>query len=145
MLHLKACISILLRILILIPTRQFGDPSNLMDYKGPREYNDLKAFADENLKPMCSVDNIDLCDSDKKELIEKYLKMPDEELEKLYEEEAAKITQLQEKFDEDLEKLQETFDELENDMASAMDEVKRNGLSMMKTILKSKEAPTAAV
>lgn len=116
-----------------------------MDYQGPREYDALKSFADENLKPTCSVDNIDLCDSDKKKLIETYLNMPDAELEKLYDEEEAKLTELQEKFDEDLEKLQETFNEIENDMISAMEEVKRNGLSMMKTILKSKEASIAAM
>ena len=44
-------------------------------YNGGRSYDDLKAFADENLKPLCSVANIDLCDNDKKAEIKKYQSM----------------------------------------------------------------------
>ena len=54
------------------PTLKWGDPSDLQDYTGGRSYDDLKAFADENLKPLCSVTNIDLCDNDKKAEIKKY-------------------------------------------------------------------------
>lgn len=113
----------------------------MQDYQGPREYDELKAFADENLKLMCSVENIDLCEGEKKELIQKYLKMSEDELEKLIEAEQNKIADLQATFDAGLEKLQETYEELQNEMQASMDEVKKNGLSMMKSILKSKGAP----
>merc|ERR1712185_567304 len=52
------------------PTIKWGDPSALEDYQGGRTYDALKKFADENLKPMCSPANIDLCDGDKKKEIE---------------------------------------------------------------------------
>jgi thiol-disulfide isomerase/thioredoxin len=32
------------------PTLKWGDPSDLQDYNGGRSYEDLKQFADENLK-----------------------------------------------------------------------------------------------
>ena len=51
------------------PTIKWGDPSALEDYQGGRDFDGLKKFADENLKPMCSPSNIDLCDDDKKKQI----------------------------------------------------------------------------
>merc|ERR1712086_753941 len=53
------------------PTLKWGDPSNLEDYKGGRDYKSLEKFAKENLKPICSPSNIDLCDDEKKAEIEK--------------------------------------------------------------------------
>ena len=53
------------------PTIKWGDPSALEDYQGGRDFDALKKFADENLKPMCSPSNIDLCDDDKKAEIKK--------------------------------------------------------------------------
>jgi len=112
----------------------------LQDYNGPREYADLKAFADENLKPLCSVDNLDLCEGEKKELIEKYLKMSEEELEKLVQTEEERIEELNKNFEAELEKLQEAYQQLLSEMDETTNAVKKGGLSMMKSVLKSKEA-----
>merc|ERR1711978_551447 len=62
------------------PTIKYGDPSALEDYKGGRDFDALKKFADENLKPMCSPTNIDLCDDDKKAEIAKLQEMSDDDL-----------------------------------------------------------------
>merc|ERR1712146_63130 len=51
------------------PTIKWGDASNLEDYQGGRTYDDLKKFAKENLKPICSPKNPDLCDDAKKKEI----------------------------------------------------------------------------
>merc|ERR1719424_732209 len=48
------------------PTIKWGDPSNLEAYEGGRDYEALKKFAKESLKPMCGPANIDLCDDEKK-------------------------------------------------------------------------------
>merc|ERR1712193_157311 len=45
------------------PTIKYGDPSDLQDYKGGRDYKALKKHA-ESLGPTCSPSNIDLCDDD---------------------------------------------------------------------------------
>merc|ERR1712014_343214 len=54
------------------PTIKYGDPNNMEDYKGGRTYDDLKKFADENLGPSSGPNNLDLCDAEKKALIQKF-------------------------------------------------------------------------
>merc|ERR1712157_452428 len=56
------------------PTIKWGDPSNLEDYEGGRDFASLEKFAKENLKPMCSPKNIDLCDDEKKEKTQEDIK-----------------------------------------------------------------------
>merc|ERR1719399_1670339 len=53
------------------PTIKHGDPANLQDYKGGRSFADLKKFAEENLGPTCGPAHMDLCNDEKKALIEK--------------------------------------------------------------------------
>jgi hypothetical protein len=48
------------------PTIKYGDPNNLEDYKGGRDFDALKKFAEENLGPTCGPANLDLCDAEKK-------------------------------------------------------------------------------
>merc|ERR1719152_659718 len=64
------------------PTIKWGDPSALEDYEGGRDYDDLEKFANENLKPMCSPANLDLCDDDKKAAIQKFIDMSEADLDK---------------------------------------------------------------
>merc|ERR1712193_563879 len=47
------------------PSIKWGDPSALEDYQGGRTLKDLQDFAAENLKPICSPSNLDLCDDEK--------------------------------------------------------------------------------
>merc|ERR1712139_720096 len=47
------------------PTIKHGDPNNLEDYKGGRDFAALKKFAD-GLKPMGSPAKLELCDDDMK-------------------------------------------------------------------------------
>merc|ERR1719451_133384 len=53
------------------PTIKYGDPSDLQDYKGGRDFAALKKFA-EGLGPTCSPANIDLCDDANKKQIEEF-------------------------------------------------------------------------
>merc|ERR1719301_369484 len=62
------------------PTIKWGDPSALEDYQGGRDYEALKKFAKENLKPMCSPANLDLCDDEKKAKIQELQAMSPEDL-----------------------------------------------------------------
>merc|ERR1712083_307743 len=88
------------------PTIKWGDPSSLEDYQGGRDLAALKKFAEENLKPMCSPKNIDLCDDDKKAAIEKFAKMPAAELDSLISTEEKKIEDAETTFKTELDKLQ---------------------------------------
>ncbi|EED89001.1 predicted protein [Thalassiosira pseudonana CCMP1335] len=122
------------------PTLKWGDPADLQDYEGGRSYDDLKAFADANLKPLCSVKNIDLCEPEKKTLIESYLKMDKDELQSLVEKEEEKIANAESNFESELEKLQAAYEKLSTEKDQTIADVKNAGLGMMKSVLKSKDA-----
>ena len=122
------------------PTLKWGDPDDLNEYQGPRSYDALKEFADENLKPMCSVKNIDLCDDEKRALIEKYQGMSVEDLEGAVEEKMKLIDEAEETFHNEVEKLQQKYESLEMERAQAVADVKASGLGLMNSVLKSKTA-----
>ncbi|KAL7551917.1 hypothetical protein ACHAWF_015124 [Thalassiosira exigua] len=121
------------------PTLKYGDPSDLQDYQGGRSYDDLKKFAEENLKPMCSVANVDLCDADKKALIESYLAMSVDDLEKLAKEGEKKIADAESNFKAEVTKLQETYQRLTGEKEKAVADVKASGLGLVKSVLKDKK------
>merc|ERR1712014_261476 len=56
------------------PSIKYGDPDDLQDYQGGRDFDSLKKFAD-GLGPLCSPANLDLCDEEKKAKIKEYKKM----------------------------------------------------------------------
>jgi len=120
------------------PTIKWGDPSALEDYDGGREYADLKTFAEENLKPLCSVSNIDLCDADKKKQIQAYMAMPTKDLSEKAEAIEAQMKEASETFDAAVEKLQKDYEDLEKTKTAKLAELKNSGLSMMKSVLASK-------
>merc|ERR1719188_125131 len=53
------------------PTIKHGDPNDLQDYKGGRDYAALKKFAD-GLGPQCGPGKIELCDEAGKKQIEEF-------------------------------------------------------------------------
>jgi len=114
------------------PTIKWGDPAALEDYKGGRDFDSLEKFAKENLKPMCSPANIDLCEADKKADIEKFLGMAGEELDKLIAESEKKIEDAESTFKEGVQKLQDTYQELMAAKDKTQEEIKNAGLGLMK-------------
>merc|ERR1719326_1222037 len=63
------------------PTIKYGDPDDMKDYQGGRSYDDLKAFAGENLGPQCGPgENYNLCSDKVKAKIDTYSKMSVDEL-----------------------------------------------------------------
>jgi len=116
------------------PTIKWGDASNLEDYEGGREYDDLKKFAKENLKPMCSPSNLDLCDEEKKAEIAALQALPAEDLSAKIEEKKKEMTEASEYFDAEVKKLQETYQELEKEKKEKIAAVKASGLGLMQAV-----------
>merc|ERR1712238_208186 len=121
------------------PTIKFGDPSALEDYKGGRDYDALKKFADENLKPMCSPANLDLCDDDKKKEIEALMEFSEEDLNAKIAEGDAKIEEAESFFKAEVETLQASYQKLMSDKDEAIETVKNSGLGLMKSVLAAKQ------
>mmetsp|Transcript_23011 Transcript_23011/g.33965 ORF Transcript_23011/g.33965 Transcript_23011/m.33965 type:complete len:214 (+) Transcript_23011:78-719(+) len=122
------------------PTLKYGDPSDLQDYNGGRDYDSLAKFIKEELKPVCSPANIDLCDDEKKAEIEKLEKMSDADLDAAIAAEEKKVEDAESKFKEEVEKLQETYQKLQQDNEAAQEAVKAAGLGLMKSVKAAKAA-----
>jgi hypothetical protein len=116
------------------PTIKWGDVNNLENYEGGRDYDALKKFVKENLKPMCSPSNIDLCDAEKKEEIAKLQAIPAEELSTKIEEKKKEITEATEYYDAEVKKLQETYQKLETEKKDKIAAVKASGLGLMQAV-----------
>jgi hypothetical protein len=82
-----------------------------------------------------------LCEGEKKEMIQKFLKMSEDELTKLIEAQDENIAAAQANFESELEKLQNTYQNLQAELQVGIEEIKKGGLALMKSVLKSKEAP----
>jgi len=117
------------------PTIKYGDPSALEKYEGGRDFDSLKKFADENLKPMCSPANMDLCDDDQKAELNTLMEMDLAELETAITEGEKKITDAEETFKSELQKLQDQYQELMKTKEDTIAEVKSSGLGRMKSVL----------
>merc|ERR1711907_797637 len=91
------------------PTIKYGDPNNLEDYKGGRDFDSLKKFAEANLGPTCGPANLDLCDDAKKADIEKFSKMSASELEAAIKEKDEAIEKLEKDFKAFVDGLQKQY------------------------------------
>merc|ERR1712224_938944 len=80
------------------PTILYGDPHDLLDYKGGRDFDSLKKFAEENLGPQCGPANMDLCDADKKAQIEKFQAMSSADLQAAIKEQSDAMEKLETDF-----------------------------------------------
>jgi len=116
------------------PTIKQGDPNNLEDYKGGRDFDSLKKFAEENLGPTCGPANLDLCDDEKKASIEKFSKMSADALEAAIKEAVDTQEKLESDFKAFVETLQKQYTEASEKKEKDVEEVKNSGLGLMKAV-----------
>ena len=116
------------------PSIKWGDASALEDYKGGRDYDALLKFAQENLKPMCSPSNIDLCDDDKKKEIAVLQAMSSADLDAKIAEKTKALKDAEEQFEKDVKALQDHYSKLQTDKDATIAEVKNSGLSLMQAV-----------
>lgn len=116
------------------PTIKYGDPNNLEDYKGGRTYDAFKQFADENLGPSCGPANLDLCDDEKKTMIEKLMAMPSDDLNKAIEEHSSNMEKLEADFKTFVEGLNKQYQDETKKKDDAIAAIKDSGLGLMKAV-----------
>jgi len=119
------------------PTIKWGDPAGLEDYEGGRDFDALSEFAKENLKPVCSPTNIDLCDGEKKAKIQELQALPKADLQAKLDAESAKLKAAEDLFESEVKKLQEKYEELEKAKEATVKAVKDGGLGLMKAVMAS--------
>ena len=116
------------------PTIKYGNPNDLQDYQGGRDFDALLKFAQENLKPTCSPANLDLCDDDKKAEIAKFSDMSDDELEAFIKEGKDAIENAEETFKDEVSKLQKKYESLMEEKEAAQEKVKNSGLGLAQSV-----------
>merc|ERR1712224_140923 len=124
------------------PTIKYGDPNALEDYKGGRDFDSLLKFAKENLGPTCGPANLDLCDAEKKALVESFMKMSDSELGDAIAGKTAEIEKLETDFKTFVEGLQKQYSEASAQKEKDVEAVKNAGLGLMKSVLAHQKKKT---
>merc|ERR1719378_1812488 len=92
------------------PTIKHGDPNDLQDYKGGRDFASLKKFAD-GLGPVCGPANLDLCDSEKKAKIEEFKQLTPDKREGMIKEKEKEAEKLESDFKAFVDGLQKRYKE----------------------------------
>jgi len=123
------------------PTIKHGDPNNLEDYKGGRDFDSLKKFSEENLGPTCGPGNLDLCDEEKKALISKFSAMSASDLEAAVKEKTDAAEKLETDFKEFVEALQKQYTEANEKKDKDVADIKDSGLGLMKAVAAHNTAP----
>jgi len=106
----------------------------LEDYKGGRSLSALQTFAKENLKPMCSPANLDLCDADKKAQIETFMALSSDELAAKIKEKTDEQAALEETFKTEVKALQSKYESLQKEKEDGLKAVKDSGLGLMTSV-----------
>eukprot|EP00035_Acanthoeca_spectabilis_P005623 m.115733 g.115733 ORF g.115733 m.115733 type:complete len:175 (-) comp13104_c0_seq3:421-945(-) len=125
--------------------KYFTDATDPMGdkYEGGRDFDALKAFADENLGPSCSPKNLDLCDADQVKEIKKYQAMPEADLQKMVDEATKAAEDAEANFKAEVEKLQKKYEKLSKQKDEAVAAASTPELRVVKQVLgalKNKDA-----
>merc|ERR1711964_181516 len=115
------------------PTIKHGDPNNLEDFKGGRDFSALQKFA-KGLKPSCSPAKIELCDDDMKAKIKELQALSPADLDKEIKEMEQKEADAEKTFKDEVDKLQKNYQELQDAKEAAVQAVKDAGLGLMKSV-----------
>eukprot|EP00928_Gymnodinium_smaydae_P012441 TRINITY_DN1450_c0_g1_i1.p2 TRINITY_DN1450_c0_g1~~TRINITY_DN1450_c0_g1_i1.p2 ORF type:complete len:169 (+),score=63.45 TRINITY_DN1450_c0_g1_i1:202-708(+) len=117
------------------PTIKYGDPNDLQDYEGGRDYKELSSFAKANLGPQCSPSNLDLCDAAKKKQIEDFMAMPVDDLTSKIEDGQAAMKKAEDDLEALLKDLQEQYETASKAKDDKKKEIKESGLGLAKAVL----------
>jgi len=106
-----------------------GDTDPLGDsYDGGRDYDALKAFADENLGPSCSPANLDLCSDEQKAEIAAYQAQDIEELKAEIAKKEKEAADAEQFFKDEVQKLQDRYQSLSSEKDEAVKAAAIDGL-----------------
>jgi len=116
------------------PTIKYGTAADMEKYSGGRDYDSLKKFAEENLKPRCSPKNLDLCDDKQKKDIQDLEALGMDALKEKIAAEEKKMEVANTNFKDEVAKLQKRYEELQKEKDATLAAIKDSGLGLMKSV-----------
>merc|ERR1719384_2701922 len=121
------------------PSIKYGDPNNLEEYEGERDFDALQTFAKENLGPTCGPKNIDLCDEEKTALIKKFMAMSTADLRAEIKKKDDESSKIDSDFDEFVKGLESQYEAAQKKKDDKKKAIKESGLGLMKSVKASKK------
>eukprot|EP00434_Breviolum_minutum_P000213 symbB.v1.2.000177.t1/scaffold9.1/size550961/33 len=115
------------------PTIKYGDPDDLQDYKGGRTFNDLSTFA-KGLGPQCGPANPDLCDAEKKKMLDEFMALDSSKRDTMIKEKEAEIEKLESDFKTFVDGLQKQYSEASEKKDKDSEAIKNSGLGLLKAV-----------
>jgi len=115
------------------PTIKHGDPSDLQDYKGGRDFAALKKFT-EGLGPSCGPANLDLCDDAKKKQIEEFTTLGAAKRETQIKEKEEEMKTLESDFKTFVDGLQKSYQAASDKKDKDIETLKNSGLGLLKSV-----------
>jgi len=117
------------------PTIKHGDPEDLEDYILSREFDKMKSFADNNLKPLCSPKHQLYCDESTKASIKEYVAMEDDVLDAKIKIEQDKIDEAEEIYETELAKVKAEYKQYDKEKDDKIDAIiEESGLDLMNAV-----------
>ena len=106
----------------------------LVDFNTSRE---RRTIATDNLGPVCSPGNIDVCDAAQKKLIAKYQAMDADALTKLIDGKEKELADAETRFSEEVEKLQKTYEKLSKEKDETKERINDDDFKFAKAVKKA--------
>merc|ERR1712039_587168 len=113
---------------------KYGDPNNLEDYEGGRDFKALSKFAKENLGPRCGPANLDLCDEGNKTMVQEFMKMDSKALQKAISEKEEEMAKAEKELEDLLKSLQAQYEAGQKKKDEEKKKIKDSGLGLMKAV-----------
>lgn len=121
------------------PTIKDGDPASLEVYDGARTYGDLLSFSKANLTPLCTPSNMEVCDDERKKLIEEYQHLTWGEIQTRIKEEQTQLQNINKKFDDAVQKLQDDYQARLDAKEQKIADIRSSDLKLLQSIKLAKE------
>jgi hypothetical protein len=116
------------------PTLLWGDVFALQEYEGPRDFESLRKFSDKHLKPLCSVDHIQLCDKATRTEIRRLQKLSLIELDKEMAAKTEEYNKIERDFKTFVDDLEAQFEKAKEKKDEQVQKIKESGLFLMKAV-----------
>ena len=124
------------------PTVKYGSIDNLEDYEGPRDFDSLKAFADQHLKPACGIYHMQLCDKATRQEIRRLKKLSLAELDQELDAKMEAYNEIEKKSQQFIEDLEEYYAKAKEMKEKGQNDIMENeGLALMKACAKERGVP----